>query len=277
MMRVRNEARWIRATLEKASPLVDGFVILDDGSTDGTPAAWRSHPKVLRYEYQQERTTDEARDKDRLLQWTLDADPDWILALDGDELLEDAAPELLRRAIAGCPPNVTAFGLNFLYMWDAHDRHRVDGRYANLRHARLFRVSGLGVDARSLRFATTAHGGNFHCGSVPANLPGRVQFLDVNVKHYGYFGREQRARKRAFYERLDPKNAAAGYYDHLTSEVGMVLVPWRERVPPPAPGTPAPAPPRAARTELRSFLQVHGPHLGTGSGPGAPAARPVSR
>lgn len=241
MMRLKNEGEWILQTLEKASLLVDGFVILDDGSTDSTRAICRSFPKVIRYEYQDEAVTDEARDKERLLQWTLDENPDWILALDGDELLEDAAPLIIRKALASSPPSVSMFAFNFLYMWDTHDRYRVDGKYSNLRHPRLFRITGLKIDPRMLRFARTGNGANFHCGSVPYNLPGQLYYLDLNVKHYGYFNKCQREQKMAFYTQLDPVNAAAGCYNHLTGEEGMILLPWRERDPgEAAPASPAP-------------------------------------
>ena len=229
MLRIKNEEDWIISTLEKASPLVAGFIILDDGSTDRTQELCKSFPKVLRYVYQNEPVKDEARDKDKLLDMALDEDPDWILALDGDELLEDAASSIILREIVACPQQVTALGFNFLYMWNDHDKYRVDGKYQNLRHPRLFKVKGLGIDPRKLKFKTTDHGANFHCGSIPANLPGEVRYIDLNVKHYGYFERQQRERKKAFYVRNDPDNAAKGYYDHLTSEDGMELLLWQER------------------------------------------------
>ena len=229
MLRIKNEEQYIEQTLHMAAKVADGFVILDDGSTDRTPELCRSHPKVIRYEYQNEPVTDEVRDKNRLLRMALDESPDWLLALDGDEVLEDIAPYLLRREIACALPDVTVFTFNFLYMWDAHDAYRVDGRYANLRHPRLFRVSDLGIDSSALCFEATGNGGNFHCGSVPSNIPGKTRHLDLNVKHYGYFSSAQRERKLAFYTRIDPVNAAAGNYDHLTGEEGKILLPWQER------------------------------------------------
>lgn len=229
MMRIKNEEAWIGRALESAARFVDGFVILDDGSTDRTPEICRAFPKVLSYEYQSETTRDEARDKDRLYQAALDQDPDWILALDGDEVFEDIAPITMVREILACPAEVSVLGFNFLYMWDREDRHRVDTIYANQRHPRLMRVKGLDSDPRSLRFMRTKHGANFHCGSLPVGLPGQVRYIDVYVKHYGYFEREQRERKREFYERSDPHTAATGFYDKLTNEDGMVLWPWRER------------------------------------------------
>ncbi|MDO8672999.1 MAG: glycosyltransferase family 2 protein [Dehalococcoidia bacterium] len=229
MMRVKNEERWIVPTLTAASPIVAGFVILDDNSTDRTPELCRAFPKVIRFERQTESKLDEARDKDRLLQWTLDEKPDWILALDGDEVFENVAPTAIAREIAICPHEVTALAFNFLYMWDSHDRYRVDGKYGELYHTRLFKISGLNQDSRSLRFRRTTYGGNLHCGSIPGNLSGLVQYIDVNVKHYGYFERSMRAAKRVFYERTDPVHASQGYYDHLSDEQGMVLMPWQER------------------------------------------------
>lgn len=229
MMRIKNEERWITSVLNAASQLVDAFVILDDGSTDRTPELCQAFPKVVRYERQTEDSIDEARDKDKLLQWALDEHPDWILALDGDEVLEDVASIAIRKELAVCPEDVSALGFNFLYMWDTYDRHRVDGPYRDLRHPRLFRIAGLGIDPRSLRFRRTDHGANFHCGSVPCNIPGRVRYVDVNVKHFGYFDRSEREAKRAFYEQRDPDHASKGYYNHLTDEEGIVLFPWRER------------------------------------------------
>jgi ubiquinone/menaquinone biosynthesis C-methylase UbiE len=58
MLRIKNEEEFIEQTLLMAAKVADGFVILDDGSTDRTPELCRSHPKVIRYEYQNEPVTD---------------------------------------------------------------------------------------------------------------------------------------------------------------------------------------------------------------------------
>jgi radical SAM superfamily enzyme YgiQ (UPF0313 family)/GT2 family glycosyltransferase/acetyltransferase-like isoleucine patch superfamily enzyme/ubiquinone/menaquinone biosynthesis C-methylase UbiE/glycosyltransferase involved in cell wall biosynthesis len=229
MLRIKNEAYWISEVLAKAAPLVDGFVILDDGSTDETPAICKSHPKVLRYEWQDETETDEVRDKNRLLQWTLENDPDWVIALDGDEVLEDTATQTILNAINVVNPEFTKLGIIFLYMWDNHDTYRIDGHYQEVRHPRIFRVSGLPVEPVDLSFRPSRYGANFHCGSIPTNLPGETLYIDVRVKHYGYFSPKQRASKKSFYKTKDPENAATGYYNHLSTTRNIKLQTYRER------------------------------------------------
>lgn len=231
MMRIKNEERWIAQVLEKASGIVDGFVILDDGSTDRTPQICKSFPNILHYEVQQENTVDEARDKNKLLKLALSYNPEWILALDGDEVLEESSDEVIPALLASVPADVTVIGFDFLYMWDSEDLYRYDGKYCGINHPRLFRVKGNGIEPDTLTFKSTQHGSNFHCGSVPSNMPGRAFESDIRVKHYGYFEREQREHKKRFYVQHDPGQAAEGYYDHLTDEQGMNLLSWKDRKP----------------------------------------------
>ncbi|ACX52248.1 glycosyl transferase family 2 [Ammonifex degensii KC4] len=231
MLRVKNEATWLKAVLDAAGRVCDALVVLDDGSTDATPEICRRHPKVAEYLYQEESVLDEARDKNRLLKMALQLEPDWILALDGDEVLEDAAPEIIRREIAlidPVEPQFVAFALQILYFWDDPLTFRCEpSLYGDFWQVRLFTTWG--QDVTRLTFLPTSHGGNLHCGSVPANLTGRARFIDVKVKHYGYLSAETRQRKKEWYATRDPEAFARGYYDHLTSSEGMRLAIWQER------------------------------------------------
>ena len=227
MMRVRNEEAWIGRSLAQTSKVADAIVILDDGSTDRTPEICQSFPKVVRYERQDIEETDEVRDKNKLLRWTLELEPDWILALDGDEVLEDLAVSTVRQAMALCPEEVSSLSFEFLFLWDGETQYRMDGKYADTFHPRLFRVSK--KNRANLLFLPSVHGGNFHCGSLPKNLKGEELRLDIKVKHYGYFDREQRMAKYAYYQRIDSEHARQGYYEHLIDESAMELEPWHER------------------------------------------------
>ncbi len=226
-MRIKNEARWIREVLDSIAKVAQGIVILDDGSTDETPALCKAHPAVLEYRWQNEPQLDEVRDKNWLLKMALSKDPDWILCMDGDEILEDSAPERIWEAIRTCPADVAVLDIEFLYMWNDLHHYRVDGIYGRLFHHRLFSLEG--QNRQALSFKPTAHGGNFHCESVPPNILGRSMEIDVKVKHLGYMYPEDRERKYHWYKGHDPAHAVQGYYEHLLDQPGMQIVIWEER------------------------------------------------
>lgn len=225
-MRIKNEERWLERALASLSELVDGIVILDDGSTDRTPAICRACPKVARYEYQREATVDEVRDKNRLLAWTLAFQPDWIIALDGDDSFEDRAKHVIRDEIGRIDPGspeVTSFLINYLYFWDREDQYVDQESWIR----RIFTLWGQAPS--ELRFDYHPdHRAGFHCGSIPVNLRGQTKKIDVVLKHFGYLHRHDRERKYRFYAAHDRRQAARGYYDHLLARP-LDLRRWSER------------------------------------------------
>ena len=62
--------------------------------------------------------------------------------------------------------------------------------------------------------------GNFHCGNIPQGLVGRIQEIDVRLKHYGYLTREQRRAKYEWYNQNDPHNISEDEYRHLVEIPG---------------------------------------------------------
>jgi GT2 family glycosyltransferase/glycosyltransferase involved in cell wall biosynthesis/2-polyprenyl-3-methyl-5-hydroxy-6-metoxy-1,4-benzoquinol methylase len=226
-MRIMNEGRWIRDVLDSIAAVADGIVIVDDGSTDSTPEICRSHPAVLDYYWQNEPVKDQVRDKNRHLQMALAFRPDWVLGMDGDELLEDSAPERIFEAIRTCPPDVCTLDLEFLYMWNDLRHYRTDGVYGRIFHHRLFTLHG--QDVLSLKFQSTKYRGNGHCQSVPGNLRGRTMEIDVKVKHLGYMPPDVRQQRYERYRQRDPEEFATGYYNHLLDQPDMIVQEWNER------------------------------------------------
>jgi radical SAM superfamily enzyme YgiQ (UPF0313 family)/GT2 family glycosyltransferase/SAM-dependent methyltransferase len=226
-MRIKNEDRWIQDVLDSIAKVAQGIIILDDGSTDRTQEICKQHPAVLEYYWQSEPVIDEVRDKNRLIKMTLAQDPDWILCMDGDEIFEDSASERICEAIRNCPEDVSVLDIEFLYMWNDLNHYRVDGIYGRLFHHRLFKLEG--QDRQALSFTPTAHGGNFHCESVPPNICGRSMEIDVKIKHLGYMYRADREHKYYWYKSNDTVHAVQGYYEHLLDQPEMALAEWNER------------------------------------------------
>lgn len=92
----RNEARCIARCLDSVRPFVDSILVLDTGSTDGTPEIARAHgAQVHRFAW----ADDFALARNRALDL---ADADWHLILDADETIASGGA-LLREWCAGVP------------------------------------------------------------------------------------------------------------------------------------------------------------------------------
>jgi len=201
---VKNEARWIQRVIESILPICERVHVLDDNSTDGTPDICRAIPKVMVHTSGWD-TTDEVRDKNHLLRYVdYYGGADWIVMIDGDEVLTHHAR--LADAIATTPH--ACLSLPVLYLWDREDQMRVDGVYGDFMRESAFRYRGE-------RFRRTGHGGNFHCGNVPQQIRANRGYVKAPLLHMGYLHREDRVRKFEWYNKLDPDNKHEEGYRHM--------------------------------------------------------------
>ena len=127
--RIKNESRWIKQSLEAVSEISDEIIILDDGSTDNTVEICKSFKTVVEIHQQKNLTYDETRDKNILLQMALKRNPDFILTLDGDEILQSNVKNVLFEEICVLHPNVDVFDFQALFMWEQPRQYRYDGTY----------------------------------------------------------------------------------------------------------------------------------------------------
>ncbi|MBK8127889.1 MAG: glycosyltransferase [bacterium] len=227
MMNIRNEDRWLREVLDSAARVSDAIVVYDDGSTDKTQEICQIHPAVAIYQRGEENETDKARDKNRLYDLARGCPADWVLCLDGDEVLEASAPRRLLECIQSAARDVTKIEFEFLYLWNDRAHYRTDGIYTGIFHPCLFRPGTQAWD--ELRFEATGHGGNLHCERVPQNLRGEALRADLKIEHLGYMYAEDRLRKYYWNKGKDPKHAQAGYYEHLLDQPHMTLAAWNGR------------------------------------------------
>ncbi|MHB1611761.1 MAG: glycosyltransferase family 2 protein [Sulfobacillus sp.] len=229
MLPVRNEAaRWLRATLEQLSILTDRIVVFDDASADDTADFCKSYPKVRYYRgdipwFEQ----NEAELRRHLWELATYENPEWILALDADELFEERAtlelPWLLNQE------DYDAVAFRIFDFWKGTEQVRTDGAWNPWN-----RFSPLLV-----RYDSTLSpdwmAQPIHCGRFPLSYRDRVTFYShLRVQHFGWARGDEHLKKYLFYRERDL--AVYGSVQSHTESVlssSITLEPW---VPMPSPG-----------------------------------------
>lgn len=209
-LRVKDEARWIADVLDSISPACKEIHVFDDHSTDQTSWICRGRGAIV---HSSPFTgLNEARDKQYLLE-KIRRRGDWILWIDGDELLDQRSIPILHE-VAECP-NVQCVSFKIKFLWNDHQTVRTDGVYGMFRRQSMFRPG-------NASFVDSGRGPNFHVGNCPRSLWNRCAYPDVSLLHLGYLDREDRIRKRAWYiEQHKKANALSQLelednYSHIT-------------------------------------------------------------
>lgn len=226
MMLVKNEAnRFLRQMLDSASEYVDEIVILDDNSTDNTYEICASYPKVVKLEKVQgtDFATNESIPRIHLFEMTKQTNPDWIISLDADEIMEDRFKREIRQIIEN-PNGMYWFGIMFYHFWHCLTHYRIDKMWRPSGGARIFKyIPGYDYQWRMTRL---------HCGSLPSNIFDKFPgvYTNYRVKHYGYGdGIERTKQKYYWYIERDPnnENCPRSHYDSML-DTNPVLEEWKE-------------------------------------------------
>lgn len=207
MMRIRNEDRWIRQSLEQTFKIAKTVVILDDGSDDETEAECDravgdvfdaqgtgtitldsgrgkdGQENVLHYIHspfrpavRETQAVSEIRDKNFLWEYCKSkVNFEVMLCLDGDEVLSKDFIKDFPTCLMHMENQVDVMTVPFLYLWDDDHQIRVDGIYGNLqdgsprlRFPRVFTIKRISADQlHIMRFSWEGSKGGFHCGSIP--------------------------------------------------------------------------------------------------------------
>ena len=199
MMPVRNEAgRYLREVLTDLSLYVDEIVILDDASTDETPALCESFPKVILHRNPEPLFfVHEGRLRAQLWEYTVQRHPDWILAIDADEIFEERMGHEVRALINQTEYEAIEFRL--FDFWGDRTHVRVDGGWNPWAKAvrMLFRYES----SRAYSWPDKP----FHCGRIPVEVRGPLPVYqsDIRVKHYGWADPADIRRKALRYRERD--------------------------------------------------------------------------
>ena len=214
MYRIKNQERWIAKSIESILGICSEIIILDDGSTDKTLEICSKYDEIVDIHHQENLPFDETRDKNIMLKMALKRNPEFILTLDGDEILQPNAKNILFDELDTLYPETPMYEFQLLNIFDTPTQYRFDGIYGMQWAKKLLRVSKQKPD---LHFDGTPEPGNAHCPSVPQNSIGHQNSVRSNVKilHYGYYDKSQRQEKYEFINKLDPNNVEFDGYKHI--------------------------------------------------------------
>lgn len=199
-MIVKNEAgRYLERMLNSLVGHIDEAVIIDDGSTDNTIQLCREILKgIPLHLIQNDHSLFEYEVSLRKKQWdeTIKTNPDWILNLDADEILEESfwqhAQELINN------PNYDFYCFRLYDMWD--ETHYREDEYWNA-HS-IYRPYLMRYQPG---FAYKWNEIPQHCGRFPVNTFSFPSFnSESRVQHFGWATEEDRMGKKKRYELLDP-------------------------------------------------------------------------
>ena len=214
MYRIKNQERWIAKSIESILGVCSEIIILDDGSTDKTLEICSKYDEIVDIHHQENLPFDETRDKNIMLKMALKRNPEFILTLDGDEILQPNAKNILFDELDTLYPETPMYEFQLLNIFDTPTQYRFDGIYGMQWAKKLLRVSKQKPD---LHFDGTPEPGNAHCPSVPQNSIGHQNSVRSNVKilHYGYYDKTLRQEKYQFMNKLDPNNVEFDGYKHI--------------------------------------------------------------
>ncbi|MFA5385618.1 MAG: glycosyltransferase [Eubacteriales bacterium] len=204
MMIVKNETnRYLEEVIANTLYFCEEIVILDDHSTDNTveiiDKLQKEYPGRIRLSHARATWDNEGELRQELLDFALMANPDWLIAIDADELYESGMVEEVQRIIS--QDKAVWVGFRFYDMWNKESYRDDDIWPAGAIYApRMFRVEkGIEYKIRER---------NRHCGSIPVLPEGAYgTHSNIRVKHFGWARPEDRERK--YYERVaeDPNSS----------------------------------------------------------------------
>jgi len=225
MYRIKNCEEFIKRSLIRTSEFADEIVVLDDGSKDNTVNIVKEFPKVAKLE-SQDLDFNERRDRNKLLEMAKDRHPDWIISIDGDEVLEDKFDyDYAHRLIKPVNPEFQCFRLFFYTFWRGEKFYRKDGIFGNMSGFRLFK----NLPNQEI---TLGNDQGLHCGNIPMFPIFNSRYSGVRVKHYGYSDPKICKDKFDFYSGIDKDKRedliGAKDYNHLIDESKLQLNEWNE-------------------------------------------------
>ena len=220
LLAFHNELRYLPGYFENVLHHVDGIIALDDGSVDGSGEFVARQPGVislLSVPPREPHDWNEPKNQRLLIEEALHHSPDWLLAIDADERLEQnfrrrAIKEIARAERKG----YSALAVRIRELWDGPDTYRSDGIWARKSKACLFK------SRRDHIFNELPLHGQW----APSNSLRKGEFprADLIIYHLKMIDAADRRKRYERYSALDPdRRWQAEGYEYLVDEKGLRL------------------------------------------------------
>lgn len=199
-MIVKNEeGRYLEQLLRSLRNCIDEAVIIDDASTDETARICREALQGVTLHLITNKQSMFANESElRKLQWeeTIKTNPEWIINLDADEMIEDSFWSDIDQLIEKEPAD--AFSFPLYDMWN-DTQYRDDSLWNAHKRQQTFLIRYQPDTA--YRWNTKAQ----HCGRFPSYEGDDVSLeTSYRIQHFGWAREADRIKKKRRYERLDP-------------------------------------------------------------------------
>lgn len=222
-MIVKNEEnRYLSQVLGRLKGHIDEAVIIDDGSSDNTVEMCKSILKdIPLHIIENKDSLFSSESVLRKKQWseTIKTNPDWILNIDADELLEDRFWETAQKQIDNTEYDIYCFRL--YDMWNS--THYREDEYWNA-HS-IYRPLLIRYQPK---FHYLWNESNQHCGRFPMNIFSfKKSEIAARIQHLGWATEEDREAKFKRYQDLDP-DAIYGIKEQYDSilDTSANLIKW---------------------------------------------------
>ena len=222
VMCVRNESYHLPKFLDHIRDYVDGFVVLDDGSTDETISLLEKEEKLVKIIKSPVRDGieyDERGNRQKVLRATYEASPDknntWVLCCDPDERFEINFLKNIKKLCV--PEKKVAYSFHFRELHDDIKHYRCDGIWDKKIKIILFPLSH-DMDFDSVM----PH--QYHTPWGYKEILNHIENTAYNLYHLKMIKKSERTKRANLYNSLDPDKIIQPIgYDYLDDDKDMKL------------------------------------------------------
>jgi GT2 family glycosyltransferase len=204
-----NEEKNLKRFLKENSKFVDGFIFLDDASTDSSLKLVKDNPKTIKLLKKSNRKNfNDKQNRNILLKEASKTNSEWFIFLDADEVLDKHYLNDFKKLL---DTNYEIYWLRLVHLWDSIKTYRCDYPES---------LNGVQYKARLFRKKENMYldtNNRLHMRLVP--YTGKEKRADVLIKHYANVYKKNRIKRFENYTKLyDKKLQNQISYSHFLDD-----------------------------------------------------------